>query len=417
VEQWEPLWDDIAHLADRVLATERGKPVAGHFLGTVVLEQAMVATGMIGCREIIDGQQRLTTLQILVKAAEHVLVEAQARVLGAKDEAAAKDASVAARQVAILTANTAYADDEERYKVWPTNADRPAFREVMDAPDPSAMLNGTSRMSQAYRFFLSSIRGWLGEGDLRDAQRAWNPAATGGPDQELAAVGGFTAEHRSPGCPLSGIWQPFDLNHDYWRTNVGTGHAARPRVDTFLQNWLTRRTRKEIAAKHLYQQFLGHVAPRQATSGKPDGSNVPSVMSDINQDGLCYREIEKPTGSSRFHTFLSRLPAIGIVVFHPVLLALMRRPGSNGEDLDAAAVTLESYLVRRIVCWEQTRAYNHGGSEHVRAAEPRRPEHLRRDVPALVERIVAVVEGVRVGDYVVLGQSSLALKAATLSSF
>src|SRR6185436_7444377 len=101
-EQWEPLWDDIMHLSDRVLAAEHGKPVAGHFLGTVVLEQELTATGTISCREIIDGQQRLTTLQILLKAAQHVLAEVEARAQETKDEAAAKESGVAARQVGIL---------------------------------------------------------------------------------------------------------------------------------------------------------------------------------------------------------------------------------------------------------------------------------------------------------------------------
>ena len=43
---------------------------------------------VIACREIIDGQQRLTTLQILLKAAEHVLTEVQARALAANAAAA-----------------------------------------------------------------------------------------------------------------------------------------------------------------------------------------------------------------------------------------------------------------------------------------------------------------------------------------
>ncbi len=80
-------------------------------------------------------------------------------------------------------------------------------------------------------------------------------------------------------------------------------------------------------------------------------------MADVQRDGVRYREIETPTGTTRFDTFLRRLAAVDIVVFHPVLLALMGRPGSDQADRDAAAVALESYLVRRIVCWGQTRGY------------------------------------------------------------
>lgn len=390
-EQWEPLWDDIKHLADRVLAVELGKPVAGHFLGTVVLEQARTATGKIACREIVDGQQRLTTLQILLKAAEHVLAE-EAQALREQDGAAAKDTGVAARQIAILTANTAYADDEEKYKVWPTNDDRNAFCHVMDGTGADTPAARASRMVQAYRYFYQVLREWLHSGQGGAAARA---AALGAALQshvrlivldledadEPQAIFETLNAHGTPLLPSDLIknwllweaarqklksidalyqtwWRPFDRDPDYWRANIGTGHAARPRVDTFLQNWLTRRTGTAVPPKHLYDRFLRHVEVQQIDGGPGPSCDLPALMSDIYQDGLRYREIEQPTGSSRFHTFLRRLTSIGIVVFHPVLLVLMGRAGSDSEDRDAAAISLESYLVRRIVCWGDTRGYN-----------------------------------------------------------
>ena len=389
-EQWDPLWDDIMHLADRVFAAERGKPVAGHFLGTVVLEQAQTLTGSISCREIIDGQQRLTTLQILLKAAEHVLAEAQPLAAEAKHSSASKEIGVAARQIAILTGNAAYAEDEERYKVWPTNDDRLAFRQIMDAKDATSVPEHTPRMAQAYHFFRLSIRDWLGDGAQIAARASALAAALQShlrlivldleDSDEPQAIFETLNAHGTPLLPADLIknwllweatrqnlknmdnlyqsyWRVFDRDPDYWRTKIGTGHAARARVDTFLQNWLTRRTSDVIAAKHLYNQFLAHVATRQSDGTNPPPCDVPALMQDIYQDGLCYREIEQPTGSTRFDRFLRRLPAIDIVVFHPVLLALMRRPGSDQADRDAAVTALESYLIRRFVCWDQTRGY------------------------------------------------------------
>ena len=54
------------------------------------------------------GSKRLTTLQVLLKAAEHVLATVKATASAQADEAAAKAADVAGRQVGILTANAAY---------------------------------------------------------------------------------------------------------------------------------------------------------------------------------------------------------------------------------------------------------------------------------------------------------------------
>jgi hypothetical protein len=388
-EQWVPLWDDILHLAERVLATERGKPVAGHFLGTVVFEQAMTATGTIACREIVDGQQRLTTLQILLKAVEHVLAEAEKSVSESGDEASIKDIRVASRQIALLTANTAYAEDEEKYKVWPTNDDRDAFAQVMDAGGPQALPYNNSLMPNAYHFFFKAAKEWL----YRASRRAVSAAALATALQrhvrlivldledvdEPQAIFETLNAHGTPLLPADLIknwllweasrqnfkdieklyqtwWRPFDRDAEYWRTTVGTGHTARPRVDTFLQNWLTRRTQELIPAKHLYDRFLRHAEPRETEART--GCDLPGLMADIYKDGCRYREIEQPIGSSRFDTFLRRLASVGIVVFHPVLLALMGRPGSDASDRDGAAISLESYLVRRIVCWDETRGYN-----------------------------------------------------------
>ena len=75
--QWQPLWDDAVRVAERVLErpAERHHP---HFLGAVVLQQVQKQTGQMQERTIIDGQQRLTTLQLLLDAlhAEFVRVDA-----------------------------------------------------------------------------------------------------------------------------------------------------------------------------------------------------------------------------------------------------------------------------------------------------------------------------------------------------
>src|SRR5687768_1401741 len=63
--QWAPLWEDIRGIAERALD---GQPMRPHFMGAIVLDQADVPYGSIDTRWVIDGQQRLTTLQILLEA-------------------------------------------------------------------------------------------------------------------------------------------------------------------------------------------------------------------------------------------------------------------------------------------------------------------------------------------------------------
>lgn len=147
-EQWEPLWEDVLGLLERLESRQGEASVASHFLGTIVLEQTTNPTGSLPRREVIDGQQRLTTLQIMLKASEHALADAEA---SAEGEQAAMT-SFARQQLAMLTANTAY-DPLEKYKVWPTNEDRESFRAVLDSEAATGPKGEPTRMVEAYRFF------------------------------------------------------------------------------------------------------------------------------------------------------------------------------------------------------------------------------------------------------------------------
>ena len=64
-EQWQPLWDDLCPLAEMVAEGKEGR---AHFLGASVQEVIPVPAGTTEVRRVIDGQQRMTTLQILLKA-------------------------------------------------------------------------------------------------------------------------------------------------------------------------------------------------------------------------------------------------------------------------------------------------------------------------------------------------------------
>src|SRR2546422_1841767 len=65
--QWEPLWNDVVRVTERHLRSPHLKHYP-HFLGAVVLQQVQKPTGFMQERTIIDGQQRLTTLLLLLDA-------------------------------------------------------------------------------------------------------------------------------------------------------------------------------------------------------------------------------------------------------------------------------------------------------------------------------------------------------------
>jgi hypothetical protein len=118
--QWEPLWKDLERVATRLLQSP-STTQAPHFLGAVVLQQLPTPTSDLQQRTVIDGQQRLTTLQLLLDALHSEITIAGASMPAARLEPLIANAEAFRRQ------------KEDRFKVWPTNRDRPAFNEEREA--------------------------------------------------------------------------------------------------------------------------------------------------------------------------------------------------------------------------------------------------------------------------------------------
>src|SRR4051794_20396945 len=146
--QWTVLWDDIRRHAELRLSTKGSSP---HFLGAVVLQNQSASVGNLPYWTIIDGQQRLTTMQLLLDAAHQSLSLVGSATL--------------ARQVEDLIGNPEHfcRNAEDRFKVWPTNRDRAAFNDVMAAELPvdyAGLPHRSSRMTQAHQFFSEEMTAW-----------------------------------------------------------------------------------------------------------------------------------------------------------------------------------------------------------------------------------------------------------------
>ena len=146
-----------------------GATPRAHFLGATVQDREVVAPGQIEPKLVIDGQQRLTTLQLLLKALH--------------DVAAARGEARYASAIAKLVKNDHPLSTlpHERHKVWPTNADRTDFSRVMNCEGPHDLLKeyaakantkaiGRS-MVDGYLFFWRTINEWAGEAPASIAAR------------------------------------------------------------------------------------------------------------------------------------------------------------------------------------------------------------------------------------------------------
>lgn len=373
-EQWAPLWADIVAAFNRVVEANNPRP---HFIGAVVLEAMQRKVGQLERRLVIDGQQRITTLQILLRAF--------ADAIPANDEFAGLR-----RDIEELVTNTHSHVREpwERFKIWPTNGDREAFQAVMTRDEVAPPFGeeravSPSRLAEAYRYFHDQIRLLLQNEQEGFKERAeqlqtaltqcLNIVVIDIEDQDDSQVIFETLNARgTPLLPADLIknailsrarwekadeetiylkyWQPLDIE-PYWREEVGRGHARRARIDLFLQNYLTARTLKEVAVGHLYTTYRDWVEDSKQTAEWHSA--------EMHRYASIYRKLQNWSVPGPEKIFLNRLDVLGIVSAGPFLLELFQRHyGAKPEVVRNALRILDSFLIRRTVCGLNTRGYN-----------------------------------------------------------
>ncbi len=149
--QWEPLWQDLRRLAEHRLAGG----TSTHFLGAVVVQIIDNQMGQMQRRAIIDGQQRLTTLQIVFDAVAAILAE--------------KELIALSQQLENLTHNPTFhgGAEDSHLKLRHTNDDNLGFDEVMAALPPveyGELQYGNARIPSAHQYFSGEARSWIGDG-------------------------------------------------------------------------------------------------------------------------------------------------------------------------------------------------------------------------------------------------------------
>jgi hypothetical protein len=366
-DQWQPLWEDIRTLAERVIdappAVFGAPAVSPHFLGAIVLDQQSIPSGFIAVRHVVDGQQRLTTLQLVLDAAQWVV----------EQHGAAMDAQ--ALRILVLNDASIAQHPDHVFKVWPTDRDQAAFRASMDnKADVPAELS-TTRIAGAHRFFVEQITDWAQVHDgpesvqlrlnalvraLRDHLRLVVIDLEPGDNAQVIFE---TLNHR--GSPLLAAdliknlvfqiaqaqhldvehlyekyWKPLDSDH--WRLPIAQGRRYRPRIDVFLSHWLTMTLLREIPGDRVFADFRDHVVNAQL--------GIPALLATLASDAEVYSHMDGLPPDSvegQFHYRVIR--ALDSAVVSPFLLWLLRWDATRMplDQRDRAIRALESWMVRR----------------------------------------------------------------------
>lgn len=375
--QWAPLWEDVRAIAEAKLAGARSTE---HFLGAVVIQPRDTGLTELAAHTIIDGQQRLTTLQLALDALGDVLK--------------ARGLSVQARRARRLTANDVEPGSRvsERFKVWPTDRDQASFVAVMDATSTDALPPAAagSLLARAHDFCTSRFKEFIDGGaaptgttstaapdtadaderartlldaltrGLRmvvirltaedDAQAIFETLnARGTPLTAMDLVKNFLLQGLDPHSPSTlelydRYWRPFES--PYWEAEIGVGRTRQVRSVAFLSWWLTAHTGRTLPSRSVFGAF------KRYTQG--EGGGAVAVLEAISATASRYEDLDRRASTAHGELDeLARLAyhvdVLGLDVLKPLLLWLTEpdQATAPAEQRSRLIAAVDSWIVRR----------------------------------------------------------------------
>lgn len=350
-KQLDQLWDDIVQLAaDRV-----DDPKITHFIGSVVLAPSP-SNGPAGVQEflVIDGQQRLTTLSILLCA----LRDYRAKHEGAEHRERIEQQYLVNR----------WKPEGQRLKLVPTQADRPAYQACLDTT-PQA--GGTDPIGAAYRHFSAKLAAEDDPDDPKDIERIEDAVISG-----LALVS-VTAQHgdnphrifeslNNTGLRLSQA----DLLRNYLFMRLPTrGDVVYESLWLPLQQHLDRAKLEQLFWLDLVQrdprikQTETYARQQRRLESMRTEKEIEAEVARFGRLGQLLRKIHDPSleEDASVRRRLVRLRDWGTTTVYPALLHLLDRRdrgSADSEQVAAAMLYIESYFVRRLLIGRATAGVN-----------------------------------------------------------
>lgn len=344
------LWQDI-------LRTGRNDEVNAHFVGSIVyVEKGLYQVSSQSPLLVIDGQQRLTTITILI--------EALAQALGDSEPLD----GFSAKKIRNYFLLNPLEEGERKYKLILSQTDKTTLTALLDQrpipKDHSLRVKGNfeyfqNRLASAKDELPAICKGLakLVVVDISLSRDQDNPQlifeslnSTGRELSQADLIRNFVLMGLEPGLQT-------ELYENHWRPmEVAFGQSAyASHFDSFMRHYLTVRTGDIPNVREVYDAFKQYAR-------SPKVTGISDLVNDIHTFAKYYCAIalgkeEDGELKKAFHD----IRELKVDVAYPFLLELYHDFDKEllpKEDFVAAARMIESYVFRRAVCSIPTNSMN-----------------------------------------------------------
>lgn len=347
--------DDLETLWNDLIETYEMGPGSTHFLGSLVTKTSGATAEGVSSFIVIDGQQRLTTLTILLAAIR---------------DAIRGDDEREADKIQDLYLSNHYATGTHFYTVMPTQMDRQAYQAVIDG-SPEHAEEGLVR--DAYTFFQSRIKqSSAGDSECPPVDlRVFLDTVLSGIELVSITLEEDDSEYRifeslnAKGTPLTQA----DLLRNYFFMRIPT--ADHDQAYDFL--WMPMQDSLQDKLEDFFRyEFMSH--GRFVRHGdvyhswkiqldRPPDSELIHELTTLSNHSRLFKKMIDPSSEpeQEIASRLTNLNKWGAQSAYPFILFAYRKyhakaisPGQFAELLQM----IESFLVRRLICGVPTNALN-----------------------------------------------------------
>ena len=346
------LWDDIVR-------TGSNDAISAHFVGSIVyIEQGLYHVSSQSPLLVIDGQQRLTTVTLIL--------EALARQLGDNEPV---DGFSAKKLRSYFLLNP-LEEGERGFKLLLTQTDKASLLALVQ--QKAQPTDQSLRVTDNFAFFKEQVKN-LGADlpalchglaklvvvDIALSREQDNPQlifesmnSTGRALSQADLIRNFILMGLEPAHQTR-------LYEDHWRPmEVGFGQEGYgSHFDSFMRHYLTLKTGEIPNVRAVYEAFKSHArTPGIAAAG------VDALVEDIRAYAgyYCAMALGKETDKNLAETFRD-LRDLKVDVAYPFLLELyddFSNERLESTDFEAAVRLVEAYVFRRAVCAIPTNSLN-----------------------------------------------------------
>ncbi len=368
-DNWEELWDNILEERQALAAGKDSE----HFIGTIIIKQKLSETLGINPFDLIDGQQRLTTICILLKTIQDSLHnDANKNFINS-----------------LLT--FVDANGKQHIRLAHSKIDTKYFTEIILSQDTNKALtyddykddvaNQLNNIQKCYVYFKSKTKS-LEQTELMsitnivlqklpvihmalskedDVQQIFDTINSLGiklTTGELLKNYLFASKKVEP--YYIPYWEcVFEEDEDdvkFWNENKTAGRIPRTVIELFLHSFLTIKTEKLSKLESLFKEYKAYLKDGTdddkivfAKELKEYAEIYRNFPSDINLKEFAFADFEK-----RFFYLIDKLDINTVM---PLVLYIYKNITDTNERRNIIE-TLESYLVRRTACRLTTKNYN-----------------------------------------------------------